>query len=480
LGVVLVVADNTIVNVALPTISRELDADTGGLQWLVDAYLLVFAGMLLPFGALGDRFGRRWTMVVGLVVLGAASATASWADSLASLIACRVVMGLGAALVFPATLSLVTGMFADARQRRIAVAIWSATVGVGVILGPLLGGYLLERAWWGSVFLINVPVAAAAIVGALALVPESREGTSVRFDPVGAALSFATITALVFAIIEAPTRGWLDPVTGGAVVSSVALAAVFVAWERRHPAPVVPLELLARPTFFGPVVVLTLATLTLFGFVFVATQYLQVVLGLGTFASGLRYLPFAVAMIVTAVKSPMLVGALGAARVVSAGMVALAVAMLATLGLGARPGGATSALVLALVTVLGIGMGLVTAPATELLMHAVPPGRAGIGSGMNDAARQVGGAFGVAVMGATFSASYGSTLRGSTTLAGLDDSMMERLVHSPGMALVAGAAGPPELVEAVQEAFVTGMHRAALVGAVAALLGSAATWRLLR
>jgi MFS family permease len=241
-----------------------------------------------------------------------------------------------------------------------------------------------------------------------------------------------------------------------------------------------PLELLARPAFFGPVVVLTLATLTLFGFVFVATQYLQVVLGLGTFASGLRYLPFAVAMIVTAVRSPKLVGSLGAARVVSAGMVAVAVAMLATLGLGARPGAATSALVLALVTVLGVGMGLVTAPATDLLMHAVPPGRAGIGSGMNDAARQVGGAFGVAVMGATFSAGYGSTLRGSATLAGLDDSMMERLVHSPGMALVAGAAGPPELVVAVQEAFVTGMHRAALVGAVAALLGSAATWRLFR
>ncbi len=472
LGVVLVVADNTIVNIALPTLSANLETSMGALQWLVDSYLLAFAGLLLPFGAIGDRIGRRRVMLAGLAVLGGASAAAATTDQLRWLIACRVVMGVGAALVFPATLSIVTTTFTDARQRRIGVAVWSATVGVGVIVGPVVGGFLLEHAWWGSVFLVNVPVAALTLLLTAVLVPESRDAVGRRLDPLGALLSFGAVTSLVFAIIEAPARGWSSPWTVGGVGLGAVTLAAFVWWERRHPCPVVPFDLLAQRAFVAPVVVLTLATMSLFGFVFVATQYFQIVSGLGAFESGLRYLPFAAALIGTAIVSPKLVARFGASHTMTAGMLALAAAMALTLDLD-RHSGLLPA-VAPLVVLLGVGMGLVTAPATDLLMAQVPTDRAGVGSGMNDTARQLGGAFGVAVLGSVFSSRFSSTLRSSLPPDQAHRTVIEAMTTSPAVAhrLATGPGGDPALVDALHLAFVAAMHQAALVGAAAALAGA--------
>jgi EmrB/QacA subfamily drug resistance transporter len=476
LAVVLIVADNTIVNVALPTLSTQLDATTSALQWMVDSYLLVFAGLLLPCGAIGDRFGRRRALLGGLLLLGLSSTAAATMSSIGGLIACRVLMGMGAALAFPATLSLVMSTYPSGPKRRMAVSIWSATVGVGVIIGPLLGGYLLEHAWWGSVFLIGGPVALVATVLARVFVAESKDDTLRPQDLVGAILSFAVLTTAVFAIIEGPTRGWTHVLTLGAAAAAIALGAVFVQWERRHRSPMLPLWLLGDRRFLAPVAVLTLATLALFGFVFVATQYFQIVAGLGPFESGLRYLPFAFGLIALAVLSPKLVSRFGPRIVVTAGMIALGLSMAGATTLGADSGFAPKVIVI--VSLLGIGMGLVTSPATELLMDRVPIDRTGIGSSMNDAARQVGGALGVAVLGSAFSAVYRSSMLERVSAASLgtpavDDRLRETLLHSPGLAGRATAQlGDPALAGAVTDAFLDAMRSASWWGAGFALAGA--------
>ena len=480
LGVIVVVADNTIINVALPTLSRDLNASTRELQWLVDSYLLLFAGFLLPAGSLGDRFGRKRAFLFGLTVLGLASGAAFAANSLPLLIAERTLMGVGAAFVFPATLSLLTSTFPDARERKIAVAIWSGMVGIGVILGPLVGGLLLEHFSWGSVFLINVPIVVVAIVLARRFVDESRDEHTRTWDPVGALLCFGSILSLVFAIVEAPVHGWTSPQTAITTLVAIVTGTLFVKWERSHESPIVPLHMFTDRCFTEPVIGLALASFALFGFVLVATQYFQLVGGLGTFAAGARYLPFAVVLIVCAATSPKAVNKFGVHRVICAGMCLLASGL-----------GVTTLLqvdtpfwpvTITAVALLGAGMGFVTAPATELLMSMVPADRAGVGSGVNDAARQIGGALGVAVMGSVFSSSYthaiGSFLRSSDSLS---PDTKQTVLASPGMAVRAAHAlaesGQVVIGEAlltdVRASFVDAMHSAALVALLGALLGSA-------
>jgi EmrB/QacA subfamily drug resistance transporter len=487
LGVIAVVADNTIINVALPTLSRDLNASTRELQWMVDAYLLVFAGFLLPAGSLGDRFGRKRAFLLGLTILGVASGAAFAANSLPLLILERTVMGIGAAFVFPATLSLLTTTFTDVRERKIAVAIWSGMVGIGVIVGPLAGGLLLEHFSWGSVFLINVPVVVTAIVLGSTLIGESQDEKSQGWDPVGALLSFASILTLVFAIVEAPVQGWTSARTAIVAAAAIALGFIFVQWERRHHSPLVPLQLFADRYFSIPVLGLALASFALFGFVFVATQYFQLVSGLGTFASGTRYLPFAAVLIVCAATSPKVVTRFGVRKVIALGMCLLA----AGLGVTTLLEVDTPFMPVAFIAValLGAGMGFVTAPATELLMSRVPADRAGVGSGVNDAARQIGGALGVAVMGSVFSSSYtrtiGATLKESE---GIAPEAQRTVLASPGMAVrvarMIAESGQQAIGEVllsdVKFAFVTAMHSAAWVAIAGALIGAGLTAMTLR
>jgi EmrB/QacA subfamily drug resistance transporter len=456
-----IVIDNTIVNVALPTLVRELEADVAELQWVVDAYTLVFAGLLLLAGALGDRFGRRRTLLAGLAVFGGASACAAYAGGVDGLIVARAVMGAGAAFIMPATLSLLISVFTDARERTMAIGIWAATAGLGVALGPVVGGVLLDHFWWGSIFVVNVPLTAAAVLAGRRLLPESRDPAARRIDWTGAALSGAGLVALVWAIIEAPSKGWTSaPVLGAGAVAAVGLGA-FVAWQRHAAEPLLDVRLFANPRFTAASATVMVLFFSLFGFLFLSTQYLQFVLGFSPSAAGVRVLPYAGAMIAFAPLSSALVARLGTKRVVTTGMLLFAagLAVAATVTTGTGYGRLGLALLL-----MGAGMGLAGAPATESIMGSLPPERANIGSAVNDTTRELGGALGVAIVGSIMSSLYAGQLP-----AGVPATARE----SVGAAVQAGGS----LADLAREAFVHAMSRASIVAALVAALGAFIAWR---
>jgi EmrB/QacA subfamily drug resistance transporter len=457
-----IVIDNTIVNVALPTLVRDLDADVAELQWVVDAYTLVFAGLLLLAGALGDRYGRRRTLLAGLAVFGVASGGAAYAGGVDGLIVARAVMGAGAAFIMPATLSLLISVFTDARERAMAIGIWAATAGLGVALGPVVGGVLLDHFWWGSIFIVNVPLTAIAVVAGTRLLPESRDPVARRVDWAGAGLSGVGLVAVVWAIIEAPSKGWTSaPVLGAGAFAAVALVA-FVVRQRRTAEPLLDVRLFKDARFTAATSTITVLFFALFGFLFLSTQYLQFVLGYSPSAAGVRVLPYAGAMIVFAPLSSTLVARLGTKRVATAGMLLFStgLAIAATVTVSTGYGRLGIALLF-----MGAGMGLAGAPATESIMGSLPPERANIGSAVNDTTRELGGALGVAIVGSIMSSLYA---------AGLPDDVPAAARDSLGAAVqVSGVA------DAAREAFVHAMSRASIVVAVVAALGAFIAWRYL-
>jgi EmrB/QacA subfamily drug resistance transporter len=455
LSLLVLSVDNTILNVALPTIERDLSASSGALQWIVDSYLLVFAGLLLTMGSLGDRFGRRRALMTGLVVFGAGSAWGAFADSTGALIAARSVMGIGGALIMPATLSIITNVF-PAEERAKAIGIWAGVFGLGIALGPTGGGLLLEHFEWGSVFLVNVPIVLAALAMSLRLVPESRDPSPSALDPVGAGLSIVALTALVYGIIDAPEAGWTAASTLVALGGGVAALAAFVAWELRSAHPMLDVRVFRNRSFSAASGALTLATFSLFGAIFFLTQYLQGVLGYDALGAGLRMLPVAGGLVVAAPLSSVLAARIGTRRTVTLGMSAVATGLALVLLAGAGSGYGPVALSM---VVLAVGMGMAMAPATDSIMSALPAARAGVGSAMNDTVRMVGGALGVAVLGSLLSTGY----RG-----GMEDAP-EAARESLGAAL---QLGDPQLARAAADAFVSGMHTAALVAACVAAAGA--------
>jgi EmrB/QacA subfamily drug resistance transporter len=406
LSLLVVVIDNTILNTALPTLARVLHAGTSSLQWITDAYTLCFAALLVPAGALGDRYGRRISLIAGLIVFAAGSVAAASSAGTGPLIAARVVMGLGATFVMPATLSILNAVF-PAKERPQAIAAWSAVAGVGIIVGPTLGGLLLTHFWWGSVFLINVPLVALAITGVVLLVPETAEPTGHRLDWRGTVLIAAALVAIVDAIIEAPTRGWTNGLTLAETAAGLAALAGFVWWELHTSQPLINLRVFASRAFSASAAAVTVIFFALFGSLFVLTQYLQLVHGYSPLSAGLRALPFALAMGVMSPLSPVLAQRLGARIVVPAGM--------ALMGLGlldlstAHVHSAYPPLAVA-VAIMGAGMGLVMAPASTTIMSTVPSHQAGAGSAINDTIREVGGALGIAVIGSISAAAYTARL----------------------------------------------------------------------
>ena len=469
LSLLAIVIDNTIVNVALPTLVRDLGADVSQLQWVVDAYTLVFAGLLLLAGALGDRYGRRRTLLAGLAVFGAASAGAAYAGGVDALIGARAIMGAGAAFIMPATLSLLISVFTDPRERAMAVGIWAATAGLGVALGPVVGGVLLDRYWWGSIFIVNVPLCVAAIALGRAVVPESRDPHPRRVDWTGVALSGAGLIALVWAVIEAPARGWTSAAVLGAGAFAATVLVAFVAQQRRAAAPLLDVRLFRDPRFSAASATIMVLFFALFGFLFLATQYLQFVLGYSPSAAGVRVLPYAGAMILFAPLSSRLVLRFDTRRVATTGMVlfsaGLAVAGTVTTGTGY--GRLAAALVL-----MGAGMGLAGAPATESIAGALPPERANVGSAVNDTTRELGGALGVAVVGSIMSSLY-ATLLSDALPDGVPAPVAAAARDSLGAAVQAGGAvaGP------AREAFVHAMSQASIVVAVVAAFGALVAWR---
>ena len=471
LAVLLVGIDNTIVNVALPSISRQLSAGTSGLQWVVDAYTLVFAGLLLGCGHLGDRFGRRRTLLVGIGGFGAVSAIAATAGSLGTLIGARAVMGAFAALIYPATLALLTNIFTDARERVTAVGIWSAVTGVSVAVGPVTGGWLLEHFGWGSVFWVNLPMAVLAFTATARLVPESRDPHVGPLDWLGVLLSISGITLLVGALIEGPRRGWSSAPELAAFAGSALALGAFIGWERHCASPVLDVRLFTNRRFSAASGAISVAFFGLFGFIFLITQYFQVIKGYSTLGAGLRTLPFAVVIGVLAPIAVQLAQRFGSTVLVSGGLVLMS----AGFGL-ASTADADSAYwgktIIAMV-LMASGLGLLTGPATESIMGALPRAQAGAGSAVNDTTRELGGTLGVAVLGSILASVYRSSLTPALPTAGLSDQMRARALSSVSGGLqVASRSNSGALVHSVQTAFVDGLSRASSVAALACLIGA--------
>jgi EmrB/QacA subfamily drug resistance transporter len=472
LSLLLIVMDNTIVNVALPTLQRDLDASTTQLQWVVDAYILVFAGLLLTMGSLGDRFGRRGALAIGLSVMGTASILSSFADSADQLIATRALMGVGGAMIMPATLSIITNVFTDRRERAQAIAIWSATAGAAVAIGPVTGGWLLEHFWWGSVFLVNVPVVVVALVLGQLFVPTSRDPSAPPIDVPGALLSIAGLVVLVWAIIEGP-GGWTDPEILGAFALAAVLLGVFIVWERRVRFPMLDMSFFRNPRFSAASGAIMLTFFAMFGSLFLLTQFLQSILGYTPLEAGIRLLPMAGVMLVISPLSAKVVERIGSKIVVATGLTVGALGLVIASRLTA---GASYPEVLVALVVLAAGLALVMPPATESIMGSLPLAKAGVGSAVNDTTRQVGGALGVAVLGSVMSSTYGP--RVSEAISGLPlSSEQATAIHDQiGAAMRAAAeiGGPAgrALADVASRGFADGMSTAFVIGAAALVLGA--------
>jgi EmrB/QacA subfamily drug resistance transporter len=454
---------NTILNVGLPTIRAQLDASSSELQWILDGYLLVFAGLLLAAGSLGDRIGRRRMLVAGLSVFALSSVLAALATDAATLIAARALMGLGAAGIMPTTLSILTNIF-PAHERPKAIAIWSAVAGLGVAIGPVSGGYLLEHFNWGSIFLINVPVVVACLAGAFVLIPESRDPESRRADLPGTALSIAGLSAVVWGLIEAPGHGWTSPLIIAAFAAGLLTLAGFVAWERHTDHPMLDVTVFRNPRFSAASVSIMFVFFSLMGVMYFFTSYLQSVLGDSALEAGVRMLPIALGMIVASRLAVALTQRAGTKASVAAGLVFVA----AALGLIATfDTGTSSALIAAALGTMGFGMGLVMAPATEAIMGTLPREKAGVGSAMNDVVRELGATLGVAVLGSLLTSSYGSKMDAAT--AALPPEAAHAASDSVGAAHDIGGA---QLVDAANAAFVVAMATTAGLAAAAALIGA--------
>jgi len=477
LSLVMIIVGNTVLNVALPTLVRELDASSTELQWIVDIYALVFAGLLLTAGALGDRFGRKGALTVGLTIFGAGSGLAAFATSPIQLVATRAIMGLGAALVMPATLSILTTVFPP-RERARAIAVWAGFAGAGAAIGPIAGGYLLQHFWWGSVFLVNLPVIAIALVAGNRIVPRSSDPRHVPLDPVGAGLSIVGLGTLLYAIIEAPTHGWAAPTTVLTGAVAIVILALFGAWELRSSHPMLDLRLFRNPRLSAASSAIMLVFFAMFGTFFLFTQYLQLVKGYTALGAGLRTLPVALTLMVVAPLSARLVERFGPRRVVSGGLTVVAggLALLSTCS------AATSYPQLAVsLMVLAAGMALSMAPATTSIMASLPQGKAGVGSAVNDTTRELGGALGVAVLGSLASSHYASGL--APALRGLSAPLAAQARSSLGGALgVAGKLGGErglQLADAARTSFVDAMGTALVVASVVALLAAVVVGRFL-
>jgi EmrB/QacA subfamily drug resistance transporter len=400
--------DNTILNVALPTLVEKLQATTDQLQWIVDAYSMVFGGLLLVAGSLADRFGRKRLFVCGLVVFGSGSLGAAFSGSVDPLILWRGLMGCGAAMTIPAGLSIVNDIFRDPAERARAIGMWAGTIGLGIAIGPVAGGLLLAHFWWGSVFLVNVPVVTAGVIGTLLLVPESRSANPRAADPAGALLSIGGLGLILWAIIEGPTHGWSSPAVIGALAGGVVLFAGFVAWERHVDHPMLPLRYFRSRRFSVAMLAVGLGVFALLGGLFLQTQFLQFFLGYSPLGAGLRILPIAVLVAAGALASPPLVHAVGTKLIVAAGLLLL-VGGLVENAVVATPT-VTYLVALPGMLMIGLGAGLLIPAATDSVLGALGQEDAGVGSAANSTALQVGGALGVAVIGSVLSTRYQSAM----------------------------------------------------------------------
>ncbi|HTX29626.1 MAG TPA: MFS transporter [Streptosporangiaceae bacterium] len=471
-SLLIVTLDNTVLNVALPTLVRDLHATTTELQWIVDAYVMVFAGLLLVAGSLADRVGRKRVFLAGLAAFAAGSTWAAFSGSVGVLIAARASMGIGGAMMMPSTLSIITDMFRDPAERQRAIGVWAATTGLGIALGPIVGGLLLARFWWGSVFLINVPIAMLGVVFALPLIPDSKNPAALPPDVVGALLSIAGLGLVLWSLIEAPVRGWSSPLVIGAGAGGLAVLGAFAAWERVSSHPMLNIWFFRRRRFSAAVSSVGMVMFGLFGALFVLTQYLQFSLGYSALQAGIRVLPAAGAIAVIAPFSTVLVRVIGTKLTVAAGLLVIAgglwqvsAASAATAYTGILPG----------MIMLGVGAGLTIPSATESVMGSLPGGHTGVGSATNGAFLQIGGALGVAVIGSLLNTRYQDRVTTALVPYHVPRPVLQTILGSLGGALgvaqrLGGVLGA-ELGHLARSAFVSGMDLGLATGACVAAAG---------
>ena len=468
LSLVLVVMSVSGLNTALPTMQRDLSASASQLQWIVDSYAVVFAGLLLTAGAIGDRFGRRGALLGGLAVFGIASFLAGLATNASQVIASRAVMGIGAAFIMPATLSIITSIFPPEERSR-AIAMWAGFAGAGASIGPIVTGGLLEGFWWGSTLLVNVPIVLAIIAAVWVFAPDSRDDTRTPLDPAGALLSLVGLSALIFGIIQGPENGWTSTSVVAAFVAAGIALPSFLLWERRTEHPMLPLDLFRNRRFSMGSGVVTVSFFVMFGFFFITTQYLQFGRGYSPLEAGIASLPLALTFVAFSPGSAALAERYGAARIMALGLVVVAsgFGILTTL----TPE-TPYLLIAAAYAVLGAGMSITAAPATGEIMTSVPLSKAGVGSAVNDTTRELGGALGIALLGSIANTVYrsgvdlgGLHLSASARAAGEESiGAADAIAHSvPG-----GAAVSARAASAFTDAFTVANSVAVAIALVAA------------
>jgi len=477
-GLLVIVLDNSILNVALPTIQKDLDATSSDLQWIVDSYTLVFAGLLLTAGALGDKFGRRGALQVGFVLFGIGSVASAMATTSGQLIATRAFMGIGGALIMPATLSIITNVFPP-EERSKAIGVWAGTAGLGGALGPLTGGFLVQHFYWGSVFLVNIPIVTIGLLAGIFLIPTSKDPSAPRLDPIGALSSIVGLALLLYAIIEAPVKGWGAPET--LIVGGIGLVILigFVVWEAKSDHPMLDVTFFKKPRFTAAAGAITLVFFSMFGSLFLLTQYLQFVLGYSPLETGIRMLPFAAAMMVVAPLSSRIVDRIGSKITVALGLGLVTIGLVTMVGLQVDTPYSN---IFWRLMLMSAGMGLTMAPATDSVMGSLPLFKAGVGSAVNDTTRQVGGALGVAVIGSVLATTYGNQIR--DFLGGLGLPLPQPLVDSASNSIGAvqnglvptldgmGLADAASKVSAeANAAFVGAVHWGVITAALATLIG---------
>jgi len=474
-SLLVIVLDNSILNVALPTIQKDLDATSSDLQWIVDSYTLVFAGLLLTAGSLGDRYGRRGALQIGFIIFGIGSVASAIATSSGQLIGTRAFMGIGGALIMPATLSIITNVF-PAHERPKAIGAWAGVAGLGGALGPLTGGFLVEHFYWGSVFLVNIPIVVFGMLAGFFVIPTSKDPHAGKLDPLGAVLSIAGLSALLYAIIEAPVKGWGSPETLGVGAVGLVLLLVFVIWEMRTPHPMLDVKFFKKPRFTAASMAITLVFFAMFGALFLLTQYFQFVLGYSPLETGIRMLPFAGAMMVVSPLSARIVERIGTKVTVAIGLGMVTAGLLTMTQLQADTPYAN---IFWRLMLMAAGMGLTMAPATDSVMGSLPLFKAGVGSAVNDTTRQVGGALGVAVVGSVLATTYGDKITSFFAGTPVPHEAVEATRNSIGAVPTVAqqladnglASVGDQLVEVANSAFVSAVHWGVAVAAIATAVG---------
>jgi MFS transporter, DHA2 family, multidrug resistance protein len=471
LSLVLVVMSVSSLNVAAPRLQQELGVSATQLHWIIDSYALVFAGLLLSAGAIGDRFGRKGALLAGLGIFAGGLLVAGLADSAGQVIAGRAIMGVGSAFVMPATLSLITAVFPPEERGR-AIAVWAGFAGAGGAIGPVVAGALLESFWWGSAVLVNLPVVAIAGVAVAVYAPRSRDSHVTPLDVVGSVLALVAMVSLLFGIIEGAERGWTSGLVLGAFVTAAVVTAAFAAWESRTDHPMLPLGLFRDRRFSVASGVITLTFFAMFGFFFLSTLYLQYVLGYSPLEAGLASLPMAAAMIVMAPRSSALSERYGPGTVMAGGFGLMALA----LGLFTQVTTSTPYTVTAAgFTLLGAGLATTAAPATGMLMSAVPLDKAGVGSAVNDTTREFGGALGIAVLGTLVGSAYRSEFEpGSDVPAGAAEAAGESI--GAAWSTAQGLPGGEAMLAQAQSAFVDAFNLTNGVALAVAVGAGALVW----